>query len=111
MVFGRHEPIYTPSTRPDPIFAQAAWSFCLTARSPAGCGFLPSPIIALRQAGAAAVRVTGHLGKQREMEPSGCGSPFPANYCVLRGVPDLAQFAHGLGLFGVTALLAVSQEC
>jgi hypothetical protein len=31
-----------------PRIIASAWSFCLTARSPAGCGFLPSPIIALR---------------------------------------------------------------
>jgi len=84
------------------------------ARRPAGCGFLPSPIIALRcgsfhpfdtlrQAGAAAVRVTGR-SSGRDAAPH-----FGAIIVFSRGVPDLAQFAHGLGLFAVTRL--VSRVC
>jgi len=59
------------------------------------------PFDTLRQAGAAAVRVTG--GKA-EIERT--RHPFLGNYCALRGVPDLAQFAHGLGLFAVTRLVS-----
>ena len=59
------------------------------------------PFDTLRQAGAAAVRVTG--GKA-EIERT--RHPFLGNYCALRGVPDLAQFAHGLGLFAGTRLVS-----
>jgi len=63
------------------------------------------PFDTLRQAGAAAVRVTG-AGKTEIERARHGGSPFLANYCVLRGVPDLAQFAHGFGLFAVTRLVS-----